>query len=663
LGLFLALEIAMLRIFAITVGLLLGSSVQAERIENFVLLDQHGDAHNLHYHRDKSAVVIMIQGNGCPIVRNALTDFKALRDTYADQGVHFMMLNANLQDQRSTILAEAKKFGIDMPILHDETQLIGESLNLVRTAEVLVIDPQTWQIAYRGPINDRQVYERQKAEASKHFAADAIANVLAKQPVDVASRDTMGCLINFAQRNVDHAQISYTDTIAPILQEKCVVCHIEGGLGPWAMSSYEMVRGFAPMMREVIRTKRMPPWHADPHIGVWKNDKSLNVKQAQALVHWIEAGAPRGDGEDPLQGLAIARAEWPLGEPDLILEIPEYTIPASGVVEYKFPRLANPLEQGVWVKAATVIPGNREVVHHILAGSIDATTAQAKRDSGVFDNYLIGYAPGNESNIFPQDTGVYIAPGGEYTFQLHYTPIGREVVDASRIGLYFHDKQPGNFYRQNVVVDPTIEIPPNEARHAEVAYYEFDKPALLHDLVPHSHYRGVASKFELMAPDGSRETVLSVPNYDFNWQRTYTFVEPKLIEPGSRLVHTTWYDNSAANPGNPDPNRTVPWGLQSWDEMLYGAFSYTLVDETSEAPILDKAFADTTQMVGFLDKDMDGKLSWQELPGRMKKRLVQGFKMVDTNADGGLDIQELYTMSQRSRESKDGDASTGAGGE
>ena len=653
----------MLRIFAITVGLLLGSSVQAERIENFVLLDQHGDAHNLYYHRDKSAVVIMIQGNGCPIVRNALTDYKALRDTYTDQGVHFMMLNANLQDQRSTILAEAEKFGIDMPILHDETQLIGESLNLVRTAEVLVIDPQTWQIAYRGPINDRQVYERQKAEASKHFAADAIANVLANQPVEVASRDTMGCLINFAQRNVDHAQISYTDTIAPILQEKCVVCHTEGGLGPWAMSSYEMVRGFAPMMREVIRTKRIRPWHDDPHIGVGKSDKSFHVEQAQTLVHRIEAGAPRGDGEDPLQGLAIAQVEWPLGEPDLILEIPEYTIPASGVVEYKFPRLANPLEQGVWVRAATVIPGNREVVHHILAGSIDATTAQAKRDSGVFDNYLIGYAPGNESNIFPQDTGVYIAPGGEYTFQLHYTPIGREVVDASRIGLYFHDKQPGNFYRQSVVVDPTIEIPPNEARHAEVAYYEFDKPALLHDLVPHSHYRGVASKFELMAPDGSRETVLSVPNYDFNWQRTYTFVEPKRIEPGSRLVHTTWYDNSAANPGNPDPNRSVPWGLQSWDEMLYGAFSYTLVDETSEAPILDKAFADTTQMVGFLDKDMDGKLSWQELPGRMKKRLVQGFKMVDTNADGGLDIQELYSMSQRSREGKDGDASTGAGGE
>jgi hypothetical protein len=379
-------------------------------------------------------------------------------------------------------------------------------------------------------------------------------------------------------------------------------------------------------------------------------------------VHWIEAGAPRGTGEDPLKSLSIAQVQWPLGEPDLILEMPEYTIPASGVVDYKFPRLINPLDQGVWVKAATVIPGNREVVHHILAGSIDASTAQAKRNSGVFDNYLIGYAPGNESNVFPAGTGVYIAPGGEYTFQLHYTPIGREVVDSSRIGLYFHDERPDNFYRQDVIMDPTITIPANESRHAEVAYYSFDKRALLHDLIPHSHYRGVASKFEMISPNGNRETILSVPNYDFNWQRTYTFVEPIRIEPASKLVHTTWYDNSSANPGNPDHNRTVPWGQQSWDEMLYGAFSYTLADETSEAPIFNKALADTTQMVGFLDKNMDGKLSWKELPNKIKRQLVQGFKMVDTNADGGLDIQELYNISRLRDEAEQSDSGTGAGG-
>ena len=632
----------------------------AMRADNFVLLDHKGDAHDLYYYNNSPAIVIMVQGNGCPIVRNALTDYNALREEFAANGTTFFMLNSNLQDRRETIAAEAEKYAIAVPILHDETQLIGESLDLIRTGEILVIDPKSWEIVYRGPINDRQVYERQKNEASEHYAADAIKAVLAGEPVEIAKRDAIGCLINFAQKNQSHEQISYSETIAPMLQEKCVVCHTEGGLGPWAMNDYTMVRGFAPMIREVVRTKRMPPWHADPHIGVFKDDKSLSVEETQTLVHWIEAGAPRGNGPDPLAESKIAQVDWPLGEPDLVLDMPKYTIPASGVVEYKYPRLQNPLDVGVWVRAATVLPGDREVVHHILAGSIDADTSKQKRDSGVFDNYLIGYAPGNESNVFPEDTGVYIAPGGEFTFQLHYTPVGRETVDRSKIGLYFHKERPDNFYRQEVVLNPEIYIPANEARHKEVAYFEFDKPAEIHDLVPHSHYRGVASKFEIVHADGRTEAILSVPNYDFNWQRTYEFVEPKRVEPGARLVHTTWYDNSANNPGNPDPNRNVPWGQQSWDEMLYGAFSYTYVNETTEAPLHDKMLADTTQSFGFMDKNFDGKLTMAELPDRWKKRLASSFKRADADGDGGLSIKEMHRLLQmRERQRAAGVAGAG----
>ena len=236
---------------------------------------------------------------------------------------------------------------------------------------------------------------------------------------------------------------------------------------------------------------------------------------------------------------------------------------------------------------------------------------------------------------------------------MHYTPVGRETEDRSRIGLYFHTEQPENFYRQSVVINPAIRIPPNSARHAEVAYYEFDQDALLHDLVPHAHYRGVASRFELVKPDGSRETILSVPNYDFNWQRTYEFIEPKLVEAGSRLLHTTWYDNSAANPGNPDPEREVPWGLQSWDEMLYGAFSFTYVDETTEAPTHDKTRSQTAQFVGFLDQNLDGKVSWRELPRDMKKRLVQGFKAVDADGDGSLNLDEMYQLTLRQQKARE----------
>ena len=631
-----------------------------ERVDNFMLLDHMGDAHELYYHRNASAIVMMVQGNGCPIVRNAIGEFKELRDKYADQGAQFFMVNSNLQDHRTTIRDEAEKYGIDIPILDDETQLVGESLGLIRTAEVLVIDPKNWSVAYRGPINDRQSYERQKATASEHFASLAIDNVIAGEKIETPTRETMGCLINFAERSKDHSKISYSETIAPMLQEKCVTCHTDGGLGPWAMNDYSTVRGWAPMIREVVRTKRMPPWHADPHIGVWKDDKSLSTEQTKTLVHWIEAGAPRGSGPDPLADTKVIPLDWPLGQPDLVLELPEYTIPPSGVVDYQYPSLPNPMDAGVWVKAATVVPGDREVVHHILAGSIDAETVAAGGNSGVFDNYLIGYAPGQESNEMPSDTGVYIAPGGEFTFQIHYTPNGRTATDVSKIGLYFHRSKPQNFYRQDVVMDYSIEIPAHEPRHQELAYFEFTEDAVLHDLVPHSHYRGVASKFEILHKDGKRETILSVPNYDFNWQRTYEFVEPLQVSAGSKLIHTTWYDNSANNPGNPDPTRTVPWGQQSWDEMLYGAFSFTYVNETTEEPIYDKALTRTVQMVGILDKDLDGKVSWKELPKRYKKMLVQGFKMVDRDNDGGLNIEEMHALLQANgRRARRSDADLG----
>ena len=630
--------------------LLLATSASAsltqasQRVDNFVLLDHLGKGHELYYNGGAKAVVIMIQGNGCPIVRNALPAFKALRDEYQDKGVRFLMLNANLQDNRASIAREAAEWSIDVPILDDTTQLIGESLNLVRTGEVLVIEPKTWQVAYRGPLNDRLDYERQKAEAKHHYVRDAVNELLAGKPVSVSSADAIGCLINFPDRKTDHAQISYSKTVAPILEQKCAVCHRPGGIGPWAMTSYDMIRGFAPMIREVIRTKRMPPWHADPHTGSWKGDRSLTKAETQTLVRWIEAGAPRGDGPDPLAEVTAQSDDWPMGEPDLVLELPEFTVPASGVVDYQFPVVKTPLKKDVWVRAATVIPGDRSVVHHVLVGAADGPAEERRNTESVFDNYIIGYAPGNESSEMPEGHGVFIPAGGDFLFQMHYTPTGKETVDKTRLGLYFADAPPKNFFRHNVVLNPAINIPPHAAQHEEVAYFEFHEDAYLHALTPHAHYRGRSSSFELLHADGTTETLLSVPRYDFNWQRTYEFAEAKAVPAGARLIHRTIYDNSEFNPGNPDPERRVPWGLQSWDEMLYGAFSYSWAGETSDAPTHDKARAEYTQMVGFMDRDMDGKLAWQELPKRMKQRLVQGFKQVDANGDGGLDVEEFLRM-------------------
>ncbi|MYB38638.1 MAG: redoxin domain-containing protein [Gammaproteobacteria bacterium] len=636
-------------------------SVWGASVDNFMLLDHRGEAHELHYHTDAAAVVLVVQGNGCPVVRNALPDLKAVRERYADEGVVFLMINSNLQDTRESVRAEAEEWGIDLPILVDETQLVGEGLGLTRTAEALLIDPEGWELTYRGPINDRLSYERQLAEAKEHYLADAIDALLAGTEPHVARQDAVGCLINFPERdNPAHGQISYVETIAPILEQNCVGCHRPEGIGPWAMTSYEMVRGFAPMVREVLRTKRMPPWHADPHVGEWRDDAGISNEERTTLVHWIEAGAPRGEGEDPLPRIAVAPdSEWVLGEPDLVIELPPYEVPASGVVDYQFPTVANPLDRDVWVRAMDVLPGSTEVVHHVLVGLIDGDSNRG----GVFDDYLGGYAPGVRPVELPERTGMLLPKDDDFLAQMHYTPYGKAVTDVTRIGFYLHDEQPDTFFRQGVVMNPTIAIPPNAKRHEQRAYQEFPADALLYDVLPHSHYRGHSSTFSLVYPDGREELLLNVPNYDFNWQRGYAFVEPKPVPAGSRLVHTTVYDNSAQNLGNPDPSKLVRWGLQSWDEMLYGAFSFVWVDETTDRPIHDGRLIDAYQTIGYLDRDMDGRAEWDELPAPLKRRMAKDFEHGDADGDRALTAPELHAARQARRRAADGNDVAAAGGD
>lgn len=640
----------MLRILTVVVAIaatLVSAGIAANavhKVDDFTLLDHKGVAHRLSYYGAAPAVVLFVQGNGCPIVRNVLPDLKAVRDEFEAQGVRFLMLNANPQDNRASIAKESAEWAIDFDVLDDEAQLVATSLGVERTAEVFVIRPSTMELVYRGAINDRVTYERQKKQASKHYLVNALQETLAGKQVATAHVPARGCLVNLEP---EVAIAAYSKTIAPMLQTHCADCHRPGGIGPWAMTSYDMVKGFAPMIREVIRTRRMPPWHADPQVGHWQNDGGLAASDARALVRWIEAGAPRGEGADPLTKVVAESASWPLGEPDLVVDIPAFDIPASGVVDYQFPVVTNPLGKDVWVRAITIQPGVTEVVHHVLVG-----TGRGGGGESVFDNYLGGYAPGTGSTIMPEGTGVFVEQGESFQFQLHYTPYGRAVTDQTRLAVYFHDERPENFLRHEVVMNPTIRIPAHAATHEEKAYFEFHADAVLYTILPHSHYRGKSSRFALSYPDGREELLLSVPNYDFNWQRGYSFQEPLSVPAGSRLIHTTVYDNSASNPSNPDPAKNITWGLQSWDEMLYGDFVFRWVDETAATPTHDKIRMQVTQQMGFLDRDMDGRLTVAEagrLGPRMAQRIEQGIKLGDRNKDGALDIDEWSGLRKAQR--------------
>jgi hypothetical protein len=391
----------------------------------------------------------------------------------------------------------------------------------------------------------------------------------------------------------------------------------------------------------------MPPYLADQTVGHFSDDVRLSPDQIKTLVHWIEAGAPRGAGADPLAGVKHEAPEWPLGKPDVILDIPAYTVPASGVVDYQRPWVANPLAEGRWLRASTIKPGSRQAVHHILTGYMTEVPKPGEQASETrWGASVGGYAVGAESLVAPANVGTYVPPGGAIGFQNHYSPFGKEVVDKSQIGLYFYDKDktPDMVMHNGVVVDNTIAIPANAEKHQEVAYLSFPKDALLFSAFPHAHYRGASSKVEIIYPDGTKKLILAMPFYDFNWQRDYEFAQPVKIPAGSKLVATYIYDNSKRNPANPNPGDNVYWGEQSFQEMLYTAIRYRWVDETSKHPVDYDIALNAGRMMGMLDDNLDGKVEQAELKGPIGAQIKAGFAKLDANQDGVLDQKELAAL-------------------
>jgi len=638
-------------------------------VDNFMLADAELMGHELYRLSDAKAVVLVSYGVGCPISRAMTPEIKKLRDAYKAKGVEFLLIDSNLQDSREAILEETKEFALDIPVLLDTNQLVGEQLGVTRTAEVFVINPKTWQVVYRGPLDDRVDYGgAQKANVTS-YASNALDALMAGKPVQQVSMQTKGCLIDFPERakRAQHTKISYAKDVAPILEAKCVECHQPGSIGPFAMTSYEMVKGFSPMIREVIRTDRMPPWNVDPHVGKFKDDKSLTKAEIKTLVHWIEAGAPRGAGPDPLAAKKRVAAEWPLGKPDLILDIPTYTIPASGVVDYQRPFMMNPLTEGKWIKASTYKVNERRAVHHFLSGYMKEAPKNGQANESRWGDSVGGYAVGAESTIWPKNVGTFLPPGGAIGIQAHYTPYGKQATDKSQLGLYFYKdgEKPDLRMRNSVIVDNSIVIPAGEGRHMETSYLEFPKEALLYSAFPHAHYRGYASDLWMETPDGKKTQLLAMPRYDFNWQREYMFAEPIKVPAGAKLIAHYWYDNSKRNPANPDPTKTIVWGDQSFEEMFYTAVRYRWTDETAVKEVNYDDTMNQGRMLFMLDDNIDGKLQKTELRGQMGERIGQYWTQLDKNGDAALDKAELSAaqgmMSGRRRQTAD--ASSNSGGQ
>lgn len=270
------------------------ASVQAapDNIGDFNLIDQGGTAHQLSKYGYQKALVIMSQANGCSINETQGTQYKILRTKYQDQGVSFVMLNASINDDAASIANTHKVYNLDMPVLVDDTQLVAESLGITKAGEIVVVDPTSRSVLYRGPMDIPS--SQRTGETGTTFLADTLTTAIAgERPAETVVVDfeaPSDCQLDFPTRN---DVPDYETEVAPILIERCVVCHIDGGIAPFSMNSHQMVLGWSPMIREVLMTKRMPPSQVDPAIQHFDNARNIPVEETQTLVHWINAGSPR----------------------------------------------------------------------------------------------------------------------------------------------------------------------------------------------------------------------------------------------------------------------------------------------------------------------------------------------------------------------------------
>jgi mono/diheme cytochrome c family protein len=374
------------------------------------------------------------------------------------------------------------------------------------------------------------------------------------------------CVVATASGPADAKKVTFTKDVAPIFFNNCVQCHRPGEIAPMSLLSYKDARPWARSIKEKVTIGVMPPWHADPHIGEFANDRRLSQQQIETISTWVDQGAPEGNPKD-LPPAPKFLDGWNIGKPDAVFYLPqEYPVPASGVVEYKYFKVATGFTEDKWIQAAEIRPGVRGVVHHIIVFAQKANEPQ---------RLIVGYAPGEQPAVIAKGLARKIPAGSDLIFQVHYTPNGTEAKDKSYVGFVFAKQTPANEIMTRPVMNARFVIPPGDPSYQVESSYTFTQDAHIQSLMPHMHLRGKDFMFKATFPDGTSKVILSVPKYDFAWQTYYVLKEPLAAPKGTRLDCLAHFDNSEKNKFNPDPKKEVRWGDQTWEEMMIGWMSFT----------------------------------------------------------------------------------------
>ncbi|HEX4947049.1 MAG TPA: cytochrome c [Blastocatellia bacterium] len=479
----------------------------------------------------------------------------------------------------------------------------------------------------------------------------------------------VACLVTLQTASAKRkpAAVTFTKDVAPIFNAKCTQCHRPGEPTPFSTLTYKDARPWAKSIKEKVVSREMPPWHADPHIGQWANDRRLSEAEIKTIVAWVDGGAVEGNPKDLPPAPKFAEG-WNIPTPDVVLQMEEeYVLAASGPDEYQYFDVPTNFAEDKYVQMAEARPGNRKVVHHIIAFVVppgqptlnkikkenrdkalemslagtplyrDGSLIRLKKDAPVYDNgadvpqklrgfnnvddFLTAYAPGHNPDEWKPGTAKKVPAGATIRFQVHYSKVsGSEQKDRSMVGLIFAKEKPQKTLNTRAIANSFFAIPANAPRHKVTAEWTAWRDTTIYTLMPHMHYRGAAMEYKVTYPDGKSEVLLNVPNYSFAWQAGYILKTPKTLPKSSKITVTGYFDNTAKNKFNPDPNQVVRYGEPTYDEMMMGFMDYT-----TEWPAIVKV--DPQVFADYVGKYDRGE-------GRSITIMREGDKLINIAADG-----------------------------